>query len=70
MSDQFSGRLAGLAAAPGVYIFKNQYGGVLYVGKASSLRNRVRSYFQDSRSLFGMPKTRVPADPTQEGARA
>ncbi len=56
MSDQFSGRLAGLAAAPGVYIFKNQYGGVLYVGKASSLRNRVRSYFQDSRSLD--PKTR------------
>lgn len=56
MNEQFSGRLAALSAAPGVYSFKNQYGGVLYVGKASSLRNRVRSYFQDSRNLD--PKTR------------
>lgn len=56
MNEQFSGRLAALSAAPGVYIFKNQYGGVLYVGKASSLRSRVRSYFQDSRNLD--PKTR------------
>ena len=30
-------------------MFKNEYGGVLYVGKAASLRGRVRSYFQDSR---------------------
>ncbi|MBA2454606.1 MAG: excinuclease ABC subunit UvrC [Chloroflexia bacterium] len=51
MNEQFSGRLAVLPAAPGVYIFKNQYRGVLYVGKASSLRSRVRSYFQDSRNL-------------------
>ena len=33
---------------PGVYIFKDGDGKVLYVGKASSLRNRVRSYFQRS----------------------
>ncbi|CAN5743686.1 excinuclease ABC subunit UvrC [soil metagenome] len=51
MNEQFSERLAVLPAAPGVYIFKNQYRGVLYVGKASSLRSRVRSYFQDSRNL-------------------
>ncbi|CAN5341954.1 excinuclease ABC subunit UvrC [soil metagenome] len=51
MNEQFSERLAILPAAPGVYIFKNQYRGVLYVGKASSLRSRVRSYFQDSRNL-------------------
>lgn len=31
---------------PGVYIFKNKKGEVIYVGKANSLRNRVRSYFQ------------------------
>ncbi len=31
---------------PGVYIFKNKKGEVIYVGKAISLRNRVRSYFQ------------------------
>jgi excinuclease ABC subunit C len=31
---------------PGVYLFRNQRGDVLYVGKAKSLRPRVRSYFQ------------------------
>ena len=34
---------------PGVYIFKGAGGKVLYVGKASSLRDRVRSYFQRSK---------------------
>jgi excinuclease ABC subunit C len=31
---------------PGVYVFTDRAGGYLYVGKAASLRNRVRSYFQ------------------------
>ncbi len=34
-----------LPAAPGVYLMKGSDGRVLYVGKADSLRNRVRSYF-------------------------
>ena len=34
-----------LPASPGVYLMKNADGRVLYVGKADSLRNRVRSYF-------------------------
>lgn len=37
--------------APGVYLFKDQAGTVLYVGKAKNLRHRVRSYFQDDRLL-------------------
>jgi len=44
-------KVAGLPKAPGVYIFRGARGEVLYVGKASSLRDRVRSYFQAERNL-------------------
>ncbi len=40
----------GLPRRPGVYLFRDRNGGVFYVGKAKSLRTRVRSYFYgDSR---------------------
>src|SRR5690349_5198389 len=52
----FSSRLSALATAPGVYLMKDVQGRVIYVGKAVSLRNRVRSYFQSSRGMD--PKTR------------
>ncbi|MDQ3065918.1 MAG: excinuclease ABC subunit UvrC, partial [Actinomycetota bacterium] len=42
-------KLKGLPAKPGVYLFRDDQGGVLYVGKAKSLRPRVRSYFQAGR---------------------
>jgi len=42
-----------LPAQPGVYIFKDDSGKPVYVGKAKSLRHRVRSYFQDSRLADG-----------------
>jgi excinuclease ABC subunit C len=38
-----------LPAQPGVYIFKDETGRPIYVGKAKSLRHRLRSYFQESR---------------------
>ena len=36
---------------PGVYLFKDAMDTILYVGKAKSLRNRVKSYFLESRQL-------------------
>src|SRR5881296_1036587 len=39
-------KMASLPDAPGVYLYKDHRGRVLYVGKAKSLRSRVRSYFQ------------------------
>jgi len=43
-------KLKSLPNKPGVYLFKDRQGKVLYVGKAKILRNRVRSYFQKSRN--------------------
>jgi excinuclease ABC subunit C len=37
-----------LPESPGVYLMKNRAGKIIYVGKAESLRDRVRSYFRDS----------------------
>jgi excinuclease ABC subunit C len=42
-------KLDELPAAPGCYLMKDRRGEVVYVGKASSLRSRVRSYFDASR---------------------
>jgi excinuclease ABC subunit C len=42
-------KAAALPESPGVYLFKDAGGRVVYVGKARSLRSRVRSYFLESR---------------------
>ncbi len=39
-------QLKKLPDKPGVYLMKNEYGEIIYVGKALSLKNRVRQYFQ------------------------
>ena len=48
MEKRLEDQLKRLPAKPGVYIFRDKRGQVLYVGKAKSLRPRVRSYFQAS----------------------
>jgi excinuclease ABC subunit C len=45
LSDQLQRKLDTLPEGPGVYLWKDVEGGVLYVGKAKRLRSRVRSYF-------------------------
>jgi len=42
-------KLKALPAKPGVYLFRDKGGKLLYVGKAKSLRSRVRSYFRQSK---------------------
>lgn len=48
LPDVVTQKLDALPAQPGVYLFKDRKGVVVYVGKAKSLRARVRSYFQAS----------------------
>ncbi len=54
-SARLEQQLEALPARPGVYLFKDAGGSILYVGKASSLRYRVASYFGAARDLA--PKT-------------
>ncbi|KKN76591.1 hypothetical protein LCGC14_0368830 [marine sediment metagenome] len=44
-------KIGDLPATPGVYLFKDAKGVVLYIGKAKTLRSRVASYFQPSADL-------------------
>jgi excinuclease ABC subunit C len=55
MTDALKEKLAQLPKTPGVYFHKSGTGEIIYVGKAAVLRNRVRQYFQASRSRD--PKT-------------
>jgi excinuclease ABC subunit C len=55
MSNHLEEQLKGLPAKPGVYLFRDEKGNMLYIGKAKLLRPRVRSYFQatpDTRSTI------------------
>lgn len=49
--DDLKATVQALPTRPGVYVFRDAEGDVLYVGKAVNLRNRVRSYFQSPRNL-------------------
>ncbi len=48
-------KIAQVPDRPGVYLYKDAKAQIIYIGKAASLRSRVRSYFQDSRARD--PKT-------------
>lgn len=48
LAENIREKLKHLPAKPGCYIYRDEKAAVLYVGKAISLKNRVRSYFQES----------------------
>src|SRR5436309_2467158 len=56
MSGSLDDEVKLLPRRPGVYLFRDERGEVLYVGKAKSLRSRVRSYFQRGDGRPGMPQ--------------
>jgi len=55
VDERFENKLKELPKEPGVYFHKDAEGQIIYVGKAAVLRNRVRQYFQKSRTRD--PKT-------------
>jgi excinuclease ABC subunit C len=50
-NNLIAAQLKQLPTSPGVYLMRNAEGTILYVGKALSLRNRVRSYFGTTQKL-------------------
>lgn len=46
LSDHLKAKLRELPDRPGCYLMRNRYGRIIYIGKAASLRERVRTYFR------------------------
>ncbi len=51
VSDSIRKKISALPHKPGVYLHRDRFGTVIYVGKALNLRKRVSQYFQSSRRM-------------------
>ena len=49
LREELRHKVSLLPTSPGVYLYKDAHGKIIYVGKAKSLRSRVRSYFNEDR---------------------
>lgn len=58
LPEQVKKKLQTLPDKPGVYFMRDRHGKIIYVGKAVSLRNRVRSYFRQGTLRSAEPKLR------------
>ncbi|OPX85454.1 MAG: UvrABC system protein C [Pelotomaculum sp. PtaB.Bin104] len=54
---QLEEKLKNIPARPGVYLYRDEHGKIIYVGKAVSLKHRVRSYFQPG--ARHLPRTKL-----------
>jgi len=52
-------KLSTVPTVPGIYIYRNANGTIIYIGKAKNLRNRVRSYFQQGRPVDAKTKAMI-----------
>lgn len=58
-SDALKAKVRALPRKPGIYLMKDRFGSVIYVGKAKNLKNRVSTYFQPGRRPMLGPKIRM-----------
>ena len=56
MTDNLKNKLRNLPKSPGVYFHKDKTGEIIYVGKASNLKNRVKQYFQKEARGDDLPR--------------
>lgn len=55
MNTNLKKQLSSLPDSPGVYQFYNKSGEIIYIGKATSLKKRVKSYFQKTHNDYKTP---------------
>ncbi len=69
VADHVLEKISHLPMTPGVYLWRDQYGRIIYVGKAINLRNRVRSYVRNdvnrATKVAAMMKRAVDVDVIQ-----
>lgn len=59
MNKKIQKQIEAFVSNPGVYLFRDSGGRILYIGKAVNLKNRVKSHFKKNDSLIGQFKQKI-----------